>query len=219
MFGYPVCSDYCNLYTTAEYQQLEAISCERKMKRQTFAWFNIILLGEVDGVIEKPPKHSKLKVYGPTTERRISQIRLKPRTSKREFGRPTRIRRVMRSSGLLRSVDDSSLPTFRDTLSVPYSRIKKPNLFVMPEDGTDMLCRNVGKKLTLYAALNLKVDKVCAVRGYYSAYSGHSLRTFQDNLSVPSSRVKKSNKKAWISSSTKKEAVLDFFFLEDVTDR
>jgi hypothetical protein len=128
----------------------------------------------VHGVIEKPPKHSKLKVFGPKTGR-ISQIRSKPQTSKRDFGRPTRNRRVLRSSGLLRSVDDSSLPTFRDILSVPYSMIKKPNLFVTPEGGTDRFSRNVGKKLTLYTALNLKVDKVCAVRGYYPAHSGHSL--------------------------------------------
>jgi hypothetical protein len=123
-------------------------------------------------------------------------MRSKRQTSKSDFGLPMRNRRVLRSSGLLRSVDGSSLPTFRDILSVPYSRIKKPNLFVNTEGGTDRFSRNVGKKLTLYAALNLKVVKVCAVRGYYPAYSGHSLRTFRYNLSVPSSRVKKSNKKA-----------------------
>ena len=33
----------------------------------------------------------------------------------------------------------------------------------------------------------LKV-RICALLGYYAAYSGNSLRTFLDNLSAPSSR-------------------------------
>jgi len=33
---------------------------------------------------------------------------------------------------------------------------------------------------------------ICTILGYYAAYSGNSLPTFRDNLSVPSSRVKKS---------------------------
>ena len=37
------------------------------------------------------------------------------------------------------------LPTFRDNLSVPFG-------FLNPEDGTDRLFRNVGKKLPLLAA-------------------------------------------------------------------
>jgi hypothetical protein len=41
---------------------------------------------------------------------------------------------------------------FRDYLSVPASRMKKAWLdFLTLEDGTDMLSRNVGKKLPLYA--------------------------------------------------------------------
>jgi hypothetical protein len=39
-----------------------------------------------------------------------------------------------------------------------------------------------------------EVDGICAVLGYYTEYSGNSLPTFQDNLSVSSSRVKKSKK-------------------------
>jgi len=88
---------------------------------------------------------------------------------------------------------------------VPYSRVK------------------VGMKLRLHDSLNLKVDNVCAVRGYYAACSGNFIATFRDNLSVPSSRVKKCNKKAWVSSSAKNRALfdffLDFFILENVTDR
>jgi hypothetical protein len=131
MFSYPVCSQCCTLYicTTTEYQQLEEISYERKMARQTFAWSNIILPHEVHRVIEKPSKPSKSKTSGPTTERGISQIRLNPQTSKRDYGHPTRMRRVLRSWRLLGSLCGSPLPTLRDTLPVPYSRIKKSNSF------------------------------------------------------------------------------------------
>jgi hypothetical protein len=38
------------------------------------------------------------------------------------------------------------------------------------------------------------VDVICAL-GYYAASSGDPLPTFRDNVSVPSSRVKKSRKK------------------------
>jgi hypothetical protein len=37
------------------------------------------------------------------------------------------------------------------------------------------------------------VDDICSLLGYYTAQSGNSVLTFQDNLSIPSSRVKKSN--------------------------
>jgi hypothetical protein len=42
----------------------------------------------------------------------------------------------------------NSLPTFRDNLLVPSSRIKSKSL----ENGTDKLSRNVGKELPLLAA-------------------------------------------------------------------
>jgi hypothetical protein len=38
------------------------------------------------------------------------------------------------------------------------------------------------------------VDKICAFLGYYGASSDNSLPTFRGNVSVPSSRVKKSTK-------------------------
>jgi hypothetical protein len=50
------------------------------------------------------------------------------------------------------------VPTFPDNLSVPSSRVNKPKKkpffldFLTLEDGTDRLFRNVGKKLTFYAA-------------------------------------------------------------------
>ena len=56
-------------------------------------------------------------------------------------------------TGFMQSGD--SVPTFRDNLSVPSSRVKQPNfcvVFVTLEDGTDGFYRNVGKGLALYAA-------------------------------------------------------------------
>jgi hypothetical protein len=50
------------------------------------------------------------------------------------------------------------------------------------------------------------VDEVCALVGYYTALSGNPLPTFRDNVSVPSSRVKKFF------------FILDFFILEDGND-
>jgi len=46
------------------------------------------------------------------------------------------------------------LPMFRNSLSVPYSGFMNPKGlgFLNPEDGTDGLSRNVGKKLPLPAA-------------------------------------------------------------------
>ena len=38
------------------------------------------------------------------------------------------------------------------------------------------------------------VDKIYALIRYHAAYSGNSLQTFRNNLSVSSSRVKKSKK-------------------------
>jgi hypothetical protein len=44
-----------------------------------------------------------------------------------------------------------------------------------------------------------KVDENCALLRFYAARSGHFLPTFQDNPSVPSSRVKKPLKMGLIS--------------------
>jgi hypothetical protein len=51
------------------------------------------------------------------------------------------------------SLSGSSVPTFRDNLSVPSSRVKKffLNLLTL-EDGTGRLSRNVSAKLLLNAA-------------------------------------------------------------------
>ena len=47
-------------------------------------------------------------------------------------------------------------------------------------------------KLNVISGFHRKVDEICALLGYYAAYSGNSLPMFLDNISVPSSRVKKS---------------------------
>ena len=45
------------------------------------------------------------------------------------------------------------------------------------------------------SAVRREANEVCAVTGYYAAYSGNSSPMFRDNLSGPPSRVKKSMKK------------------------
>jgi len=42
-------------------------------------------------------------------------------------------------------------------------------------------------------------DELCPILGYYAAYSGNSLMTFRDKVSVPSSRIKKFKTPSWIS--------------------
>ena len=78
----------------------------------------------------------------------------------------TAVQRRMITS-LRREVDENSahlgcdtanggnfLPMFRDDLSVPSSGVESPKAFgfLAPEDGTDRLSRNVGKKLPPLAA-------------------------------------------------------------------
>jgi hypothetical protein len=55
----------------------------------------------------------------------------------------------------------------------------------------------------MISSLCREVDENCTILRYYAACSGNSLPTFRNNLSGPSSRVKK----------------LDFLSLEDRTDR
>ena len=40
--------------------------------------------------------------------------------------------------------------------------------------------------------VNFGTSEICALLGYYAASNGNPLPTFRDNVSVPSSRVKKS---------------------------
>ena len=61
-----------------------------------------------------------------------------------------------------------------------------------------------------------EVDETCAPLGYYAAYGGNSLPTFRDNLSVSSSRVKKSKDFFALEDETD---FLDFLTLEERTDR
>jgi hypothetical protein len=55
------------------------------------------------------------------------------------------------------------------------------------------------------------VDEMYALLGYYAASSGNPLPTFRDNLSVPSTRVRKSEKY--------RKGFLDFLMLENRSDR
>jgi hypothetical protein len=57
------------------------------------------------------------------------------------------------------------------------------------------------------------VNEICALLGCYAAQSGDSVPTFGENLSVPSSRVKISKKKAQEESF-----ILGILILEDGTD-
>jgi hypothetical protein len=52
--------------------------------------------------------------------------------------------------------------------------------------------------LCVISGLPRDVDEICALLGCYAASSGNPLPTFRDNVSVPSSRVKKSKKKKFI---------------------
>jgi hypothetical protein len=58
----------------------------------------------------------------------------------------------------------NSLPTFLDNLSVPTSRVKQSkNIFLdylSPEDGTNRMSQNFGKKLPLYASSGVKSAQI-----------------------------------------------------------
>jgi hypothetical protein len=48
-------------------------------------------------------------------------------------------------------------------------------------------------KRSVISGFRRDVDEMCALLGCYAVLSGNPLPTFRDNVSVPSSRVKKSN--------------------------
>jgi hypothetical protein len=56
------------------------------------------------------------------------------------------------------------------------------------EDGTSYF--HASPHLNVIAGFSHDVE-ICAVLGYYAVMSGNPLPTFQDNVSVPSSGVKK----------------------------
>jgi hypothetical protein len=67
------------------------------------------------------------------------------------------------------------------------------------EDNIKMLSSRSGMGkhgLCVIAGFRRGADEICSLLGYYIALNGSSLPTFRDNLSVPSSRVKKYKKKA-----------------------
>jgi hypothetical protein len=50
------------------------------------------------------------------------------------------------------------------------------------------------KGVTVNSGLHRDADEICDILGYNATSSGNPLRTFRENISVPSSRVKKSKK-------------------------
>jgi hypothetical protein len=46
------------------------------------------------------------------------------------------------------------------------------------------------------SGIHHEAEEICALLGYYGAYSGNSLPMFRDNLLVPSSKVNKFKKKS-----------------------
>ena len=51
------------------------------------------------------------------------------------------------------------------------------------------------KPYTLISGFRRELDEICTLLGYYTALKGSPVPTFRDNLSVPSSMVKKTKKK------------------------
>jgi hypothetical protein len=52
---------------------------------------------------------------------------------------------------------------------------------------------NTGCNFIVIYGFRRDVDEICALLGYYAASSGNPLPTFRENVSVPTSKVKKSN--------------------------
>jgi hypothetical protein len=57
-------------------------------------------------------------------------------------------------------------------------------------------------QLSVTSDFHRDVDEICALLGHYAASNGNPLPTFRDNVSVPTSRVKKSKNKRSVSSWT-----------------
>ena len=60
----------------------------------------------------------------------------------------------------------------------------------------DQVLYKTGYSVCVISGFRRDVDEICVLLGYYAALSGNSVPTFRDNISVPSSRVKKSKTKA-----------------------
>jgi hypothetical protein len=77
----------------------------------------------------------------------------------------------------------------------------------LPKADNSSIPRNVSRLMPFYltnlipcviSGFRRDVNEICALLGYYAAYSGNSVPTFRGNLSVPSSSVKKSKKKLFL---------------------
>jgi hypothetical protein len=58
----------------------------------------------------------------------------------------------------------------------------------------DSLHQQTNFVLSVISGFRRDAEELCALLGYYAASSGNPLRTFRDNVSLPSSRIKKFKK-------------------------
>jgi hypothetical protein len=63
-------------------------------------------------------------------------------------------------------------------------------------------CRHKDLKIVA-SGFRRVVNEICALLGYYATSSGNPFTTFRDNVSVPSSKVKKFKKASWLLKTQK----------------
>jgi hypothetical protein len=81
-------------------------------------------------------------------------------------------------------------------LDIPLSSARNTVHTLVAKNITDDQKLVYGTRCHVISASRRDVDEICALLGCYVASSGKPLPTFRDNVSVPSSRVKKSNEAA-----------------------
>jgi hypothetical protein len=86
-------------------------------------------------------------------------------------------------------------------LTIRFHRFSKDfltkNLYKSPVSKSQPYLVRISSNVScVVSGFRRDVDEICALLGCYAASSGNPLPTFRDNVSVPSSRVNKSKKKA-----------------------
>jgi hypothetical protein len=128
---------------------------------------------------------------------------------KSDFRLPSPCKWDLHSSRMLRSVN-RYLPTFRDSLSAPYSRIKqsKKNCVTL-EDVTDWLSRNVGRYLcTLH---NIPEERTCMGMLFNDAVNFRSYRVLVKdkwNVDTPVDDTDSARKKYWKRNLSRLQFIL-----------
>jgi hypothetical protein len=93
------------------------------------------------------------------------------------------------------ATDPLKVTEFQDfpflTLSITIASLQDENCFVC--------VLRIKQVIVIISGFRRYVDVICALLGCYAASSGNQLPTFRDNVSFPSSRVKKCKKKSWTS--------------------